>query len=1045
MGTFHAICARLLRREGEAIGLSRDFVIYDTDDQLSLVRTIETELDIDQKRFTPRAVLSAISSAKNERRNAASFQRSADNYFEEIVWRIFERYEAALRRSGAVDFDDLLGRTLELFEAHPDIQERYAERYLHTLVDEFQDTNLVQYRLARALSSVHRNLTVVGDPDQSIYSWRAADIRNLLDFERDFTGATVVLLEQNYRSTGHILRVAHAVIARAEGRPEKSLWTANPDGERVVEYEATYGEEEALFIAGEIQRLLRGDRYRTSDIAVMYRTNAQSRAIEEAFIAQGVRYRIVGGTRFYDRREVRDLIAYLRLVHNEYDTVAFDRIVNVPARGVGPKTVSGLIAASAELGISVLAVAARAARGDGDTAIPALIPRARAAVQGFLDIIDSLNAQRDQLSVASLLDRLLEQFDYRAHLQKTDHEHADVRWENVQELRSVAAQYEEAEEDSSLAAFLEEVALVSDVDDPDADQPDAVTLITLHAAKGLEYAVVFVAGMEEGLLPHVRALDDPAQMEEERRLCYVGITRARERLYLTRARRRFMFGQARANPPSRFLRDLPDADVIAPRRRDLATRHGHRWRRRRGGTRGEGPARGGSRPPRRRPDRGAGLRARRAGAAQHLRRRHRRRVPAGARRSAGHGGVPGPGREATASVLRAAGAGIGAVCLAVRSPPTQARGPSRARPRARHMHSAQPLVDLRDPREPLAHLDLLEHVATGEHAHHAPVLHHRQLVHIALGHRARRVQQRGVRQQRDDVLGGHHHLARRHRREAFVRDAREIGDREQPEDAPVPADEHHAFAAPDHAILDHAHQVGGRVHRLRRLPHDVAHTHALQRALKDQLSIGALGRRLQEESDQHVPQADQAPGVERDDHADGDHAPRHGRPDARRDTRRLREVARGRPHDRAQHAPTVQWEPRQQVEHAEDEVHDGEVEDHLGRIPRQHPRGGGQHHAQRNRCRGSGDRDTELLASRPHLAIDVGNAAENEEGDRGDTHPVVQRHKGVGEFVQQDREEEGGSRREASQPPLARTPAGDQIGQHAALEVPRDQPEDDQP
>ena len=564
MGTFHAICARLLRREGEAIGLSRDFVIYDTDDQLSLVRTIETELDIDQKRFTPRAVLSAISSAKNERRNAASFQRSADNYFEEIVWRIFERYEAALRRSGAVDFDDLLGRTLELFEAHPDIQERYAERYLHTLVDEFQDTNLVQYRLARALSSVHRNLTVVGDPDQSIYSWRAADIRNLLDFERDFTGATVVLLEQNYRSTGHILSVAHAVIARAEGRPEKSLWTANPDGERVVEYEATYGEEEALFIAGEIQRLLRGDRYRTSDIAVMYRTNAQSRAIEEAFIAQGVRYRIVGGTRFYDRREVRDLIAYLRLVHNEYDTVAFDRIVNVPARGVGPKTVSGLIAASAELGISVLAVAARAARGDGDTAIPALIPRARAAVQGFLDIIDSLNAQRDQLSVASLLDRLLEQFDYRAHLQKTDHEHADVRWENVQELRSVAAQYEEAEEDSSLAAFLEEVALVSDVDDPDADQPDAVTLITLHAAKGLEYAVVFVAGMEEGLLPHVRALDDPAQMEEERRLCYVGITRARERLYLTRARRRFMFGQARANPPSRFLRDLPDADVIAP-------------------------------------------------------------------------------------------------------------------------------------------------------------------------------------------------------------------------------------------------------------------------------------------------------------------------------------------------------------------------------------------------------------------------------------------------------------------------------------------------
>ncbi|MGE3855778.1 MAG: ATP-dependent helicase, partial [Dehalococcoidia bacterium] len=377
MGTFHSICARLLRREGEAIGLSRDFAIYDTDDQTALIRTIESELDIDQKRFTPRAVLSAISAAKNERRSAASFQRSVDNYFEEIVGRVYERYEAALRRNGAVDFDDLLGRTLELFEAHPEIQQQYAERYLHTLVDEFQDTNLVQYQLARALSSVHRNLTVVGDPDQSIYSWRAADIRNLLNFEEDFPGATVVLLEQNYRSTGHILRVAHSVIRRAEGRPEKNLWTSNPDGERVVEYEATYGEEEALFIAGEVNRLLRGDRYQTSDIAVMYRTNAQSRAIEEAFIAQGVKYRIVGGTRFYDRREVRDLIAYLRIVHNEYDTVAFDRIVNVPTRGIGEKSVNDLIAASAELGISVLAVAHRAAYGPLGDGVPELATRTR--------------------------------------------------------------------------------------------------------------------------------------------------------------------------------------------------------------------------------------------------------------------------------------------------------------------------------------------------------------------------------------------------------------------------------------------------------------------------------------------------------------------------------------------------------------------------------------------------------------------------------------------------------------------------------------------
>ena len=564
MGTFHAICARLLRREGPAIGLSPDFAIYDTDDQTALLRSIESELGIDQKRFTPRTVLSAISAAKNAQRNAVAYQQHVDNYFEEIVARVFERYEAALQRSGAVDFDDLLGKTLELFDTHSEIAGRYAERYLHTLIDEFQDTNLVQYRLARAFASVHRNLTVVGDPDQSIYSWRAADIRNLLNFEQDFPGATVVLLEQNYRSTGHILRVAHAVIERAEGRPEKSLWTANPDGERVVEYEATYGEEEALFVAGEVQRLLRSDRYTHAGLAVMYRTNAQSRAIEEAFIAGGVRYRIVGGTRFYDRREVRDLLAYLRLVHNEYDTVAFERIVNVPTRGVGPKTAGDLVAASAELGLSVLATAHRAVYGPATPGVPAINVRAREALAPFLALIQRLAAQRDALTVADLLDRVLAEVDYRTHLRKVDPEHADVRWENVQELRSVAAQYEEAEEDSSLAAFLEEVALVSDIDDPGADQPDAVTLITLHAAKGLEYPVVFMIGMEEGLLPHLRALDDPQQMEEERRLCYVGITRARERLYLTRARRRFMFGQQHGNPPSRFLKDIPDEDVVSP-------------------------------------------------------------------------------------------------------------------------------------------------------------------------------------------------------------------------------------------------------------------------------------------------------------------------------------------------------------------------------------------------------------------------------------------------------------------------------------------------
>ncbi|MDA0353367.1 MAG: UvrD-helicase domain-containing protein [Chloroflexi bacterium] len=562
MGTFHSVCARILRRDGQEIGLPNDFAIYDTDDQMSLVRSIESELQIDPKRFPPRQVLSAISSAKNERRDVAAYEREVGSYFEEIVARVYAKYQAALVRNGAVDFDDLLGKTLELFETSDATRLKYADRYLHTLVDEFQDTNLVQYQLARQLASVHGNITAVGDPDQSIYSWRAADIRNLQHFERDFAGAEVVLLEQNYRSTGHILSAAHAVIDRAEGRPEKHLWTENPDGERIVAYEAPYGDDEGQFIAGEIKRLKRTADYPYSAFAVMYRTNAQSRAIEEAFIQQSVRYRIVGGTRFYDRREIRDLVAYLRLIHNEYDSVAFDRIVNVPTRGIGAKSTSDLLAAAVELGLSPLAAGTRAARGDND--LPALRANIQTALSLFVAQIDELAVARQTLTVAELLDRILAMTNYRAYLEKSDEEHHEVRWENVQELRNVAAQYEEVETDATLAQFLEEVALVSDIDDPSADQPDAVTLITLHAAKGLEFPVVFMPGMEEGILPHMRAIDDPPQLQEERRVCYVGMTRARERLYLTNARRRMSYGNLRANPPSRFLGDLPEADVQTP-------------------------------------------------------------------------------------------------------------------------------------------------------------------------------------------------------------------------------------------------------------------------------------------------------------------------------------------------------------------------------------------------------------------------------------------------------------------------------------------------
>jgi len=562
MGTFHSICARILRRDGQEIGLPNDFAIYDTDDQMALVRTIESQLQIDPKRFAPRAVLSAISSAKNERRDVGEYQQGVGSYFEEIVSRVYEQYQQALTRNGAVDFDDLLGKTLELFESSDTVRQKYADRYLHTLVDEFQDTNLVQYQLARLLASVHGNITAVGDPDQSIYSWRAADIRNLQHFERDFEGAEVVLLEQNYRSTGHILSAAHAIIDRAEGRPEKHLWTENPDGDLIVEYEAPYSDDEGQFIAGEVKRLMRTADYPYGAFAIMYRTNAQSRTIEEAFIQQGVRYRIVGGTRFYDRREVRDLIAYLRLIHNEYDSVAFQRIVNVPTRGIGAKSSSDLLAAAVELGLSPLAAGTRAGRGDSD--LPKLRSNIQMALSMFVAQIDDLAQARQTLTIAELLDRILAATNYRAYLEKSDPEHHEVRWENVQELRNVAAQYEEVETDATLAEFLEEVALVSDVDDPSADQPDAVTLITLHAAKGLEFPVVFMPGMEEGILPHMRAIDEPSQLQEERRVCYVGMTRAQERLYLTHARRRMSYGNLRANPPSRFLGDLPDEDVQTP-------------------------------------------------------------------------------------------------------------------------------------------------------------------------------------------------------------------------------------------------------------------------------------------------------------------------------------------------------------------------------------------------------------------------------------------------------------------------------------------------
>ncbi len=563
LGTFHSVCARILRRDGEAIGLPSGFVIYDRDDQIGLIKQAQRALKIDPKRYPPGAMLSAISSAKNERRDASATLREAGSYFEELVGRAFEHYQQALRNSGAVDFDDLLGETLRLFEQHPDVRDRYAGRYRHVLIDEFQDTNLVQYRLAQELASAHGSITAVGDPDQSIYSWRAADARNLQHFERDFPNAEVILLEQNYRSTRRILQAAHALIDRADGRRERELWTENPEGDPIIVEELYDGDEEGHFVALEISRQVREEGRDFADFAVMYRTNAQSRAIEEACIQQGIRYRIVGGTRFYDRREIRDLLAYLRLIHNHADAMAFRRIVNVPARGIGARSLERIQQAAEQLERPLLAIAAMIARGDDDPALPQLRGDIRIALRDFVASIDRLSATADEQSVSGLLGEVLAGTRYREHLERSEEERAELRWENVQELLNVASQYEDLEGEASLAAFLEEVALVADVDDPSSDTPDAVTLTTLHAAKGLEFPVVFMPGVEEGLLPHFRSLDDPAQMEEERRVCYVGITRARQRLYLTRARRRFQYGSFRAALPSRFLDDLPEGVTMS--------------------------------------------------------------------------------------------------------------------------------------------------------------------------------------------------------------------------------------------------------------------------------------------------------------------------------------------------------------------------------------------------------------------------------------------------------------------------------------------------
>ncbi|MFC1860218.1 ATP-dependent helicase [Chloroflexota bacterium] len=554
MGTFHAICARILRIDGRAIGIDSRFVIYDDDDQISLIKRSIQQVGLDPKQYAPRAIASAISAAKSRLWNPQDYAQNSRSYFEEVVGRVYERYQQLLGESNALDFDDLLMKTVQLFRASPELLSRYQSRYLHLLVDEFQDTNLVQYELIRQLGGKFRNICVVGDPDQSIYSWRSADLRNILNFEKDFPEAKVVLLEQNYRSTKKILETASYVISVNEQRKPKNLWTDNEVGELTTVVETYTEREEAQFVVNEVERLVGHGEFNLSDCAVMYRTNAQSRALEEAFVRYGMPYKLVASTRFYERREVKDIIAYLRLIQNSNDSVSLLRIINVPGRGIGQRSLEQLSDRAKSAGVSQYEALQLIGRAEGDEDQPSFNLRVGRVLAGFLELIEGFKTRSRELNVVDLFDMVVEGSGYREYiLAQPD---GEERWDNILELRTVAQQYNDLEPVDGLTAFLETVTLVSDVDGLDESE-GGVTLITLHQAKGLEFPVVFIVGMEEGILPHFKSFDDPQQMEEERRLCYVGITRARQRVYLVRAFQRSRMGSSMVNKPSRFLEDIP--------------------------------------------------------------------------------------------------------------------------------------------------------------------------------------------------------------------------------------------------------------------------------------------------------------------------------------------------------------------------------------------------------------------------------------------------------------------------------------------------------
>ena len=554
VSTFHSMCARILRREAKRLGFGSTFSIHDEDDRRRLVKRCLEALDIDPKRYPPEAIARQISDAKNQLMDAAAFREQTGGRFSKAAADVYERYERELLAMNAMDFDDLLMKTVQLLEQLPDRRQHYQRAFRYILIDEYQDTNHAQYRLANLLAGEHRNLAVVGDDDQSIYSWRGADIRNILEFERDYPDAKVIRLEQNYRSTQAILDVANAVVTHNRQRKGKNLWTPRGQGAPAQIVEVNDERAEAQFVASEVQKLLEGEAgeraYRPHEIAVLYRTNAQSRMLEEQFGRYAIAYQVIGGPKFYERAEIRDVLAYLTLLVNPGDTQRLLRVINVPKRGLGATTVGRLQAHADSVGVSLW----QAARQADD--VPGLTPAAVNGLLGFVRLIEGLQAGLDKRPVAEVVRSVLEESGYEETLKQQRTLEAEGRLENLEEFLTVAAEYDRRAAEPSLDGFLQEISLYTDVDAL-ADTGELITLMTLHNAKGLEFPVVFIAGMEEGVFPHQRSLDEQ-NIEEERRLAYVGMTRAMDRLYLLHARARTLWGAGQYNLPSRFLAEIPE-------------------------------------------------------------------------------------------------------------------------------------------------------------------------------------------------------------------------------------------------------------------------------------------------------------------------------------------------------------------------------------------------------------------------------------------------------------------------------------------------------